>query len=411
MPNPKIYISSTFRDLKEYRAKLIDVFRKELSQHFDLTKIMELMFDDGTYTPYVQDCVAAVAECDIYIIILGNKVGSFPPGETRTYTEIELDTAIKAGKKLFILNFATFDENEIDNKEKHNQILKKFEGKPSHPFTGMMEFELSFLRIVLQFFPKNSDKIDLNEIYFCDRKVQDRIFEKNMEADKAIQFHLLSCNERDMPDYFVKRKVLEFAESNTNSVELFVNPTIIEGDDYEMVETAIKSAIKVEWNKNGLLSNYKIKPFDKLNFSTALKVLDEINYDYFIIAWEIRSIYWKSDDLKAHLNKFYKNCAALNAVLNTKKKIFLIGVLSYTENSTMSESEFLSKIQDLQYGKEKIQFSKITNVDIKEWIEKNIAAKPERQIEIINEYGLNNEHGYYMSEIEDPLRKMFSNNS
>ena len=31
---------------------------------------MEHMFDDGTFTPYVDDCVEAVLQSDIYIIIL-----------------------------------------------------------------------------------------------------------------------------------------------------------------------------------------------------------------------------------------------------------------------------------------------------------------------------------------------------
>ncbi len=62
---------------------------------------MERMFDDGTYTPFVDDCVEAVLSSDIYIIILCNKVGSFPPNEQRTYTEIELDTAIAQDKRIF----------------------------------------------------------------------------------------------------------------------------------------------------------------------------------------------------------------------------------------------------------------------------------------------------------------------
>ena len=76
MKNEKktIYISSTFRDLKDYRANLIKLFQNELSKQFELSQIMEKMYDDGDFTPFSEDCTAAVDKSDIYLIILGNKV-------------------------------------------------------------------------------------------------------------------------------------------------------------------------------------------------------------------------------------------------------------------------------------------------------------------------------------------------
>ena len=130
----KVYISSTFIDLREFRAELINLFQKQLKDSFELSKIMERMFDDGTYTPFVKDCVEAVEESDIYIIILGNKTGSFPPGEDRTYTEFELDAALAKNKKIFCVHLETFDEDKIDNKAKHKELLDKFKGRPIHTF-------------------------------------------------------------------------------------------------------------------------------------------------------------------------------------------------------------------------------------------------------------------------------------
>jgi hypothetical protein len=137
----KVYISSTFRDLKDYRQILIQLFEKELSKKFELSDIMEKMFDDGAHALFVDECQKAVLDSDIYFLILGNRVGSYPPGESRTYTEIEYDTAVHSGKKIFLLRLEHFDEKEIDNKSKHDEILKKFEGKPSHEFENEMEFE------------------------------------------------------------------------------------------------------------------------------------------------------------------------------------------------------------------------------------------------------------------------------
>lgn len=147
----KVYISSTFRDLKDYRQVLISLFQNELSKKFELSKIMEWMFDDGSHTPFVSDCIQAVEDSDIYFIIIGNKAGSFPPHETRTYTEIEYDTAVKTNKKIFMFRLKDFIEAEIDNKAKHDELLNKFNGKPGHVFTDKDNFEKEIIKVLLQF--------------------------------------------------------------------------------------------------------------------------------------------------------------------------------------------------------------------------------------------------------------------
>ena len=131
----KVYISSTFRDLKEYRAEIIGLFNKELRDKFELTEIMEAMYDKGTYTPFTEDCIKAVQESHIYIIILGNRVGSYPPNEDRTYTEVEFDTAIENDKFIFCFRINEFDETQIDNKVKHDELLQKFKGRNIHRFS------------------------------------------------------------------------------------------------------------------------------------------------------------------------------------------------------------------------------------------------------------------------------------
>lgn len=146
----KVYISSTFRDLKEYRSLVRSLFENQLVKSFELCRIMERMWDDGSSTPFVDECVAEVEKADIYIIILGNKVGSFPPGETRTYTEIELDATLKdKNKKLFFFRFTTFDETQIDDKAKHAELLAKFDGKPSHLFSNEEQLENALLKCLV----------------------------------------------------------------------------------------------------------------------------------------------------------------------------------------------------------------------------------------------------------------------
>ncbi|MCW5516160.1 leucine-rich repeat domain-containing protein [Muriicola sp. Z0-33] len=151
MPKWKVYISSTFRDLKDFRFELINLFQNQLKNNFELSEIMERMFDDGTYAPFVDDCVEAVQSSDIYIIILGNRTGSFPPDEERTYTEIELDTALANDKYIFCLRLESFDEAIIDNKTKHNELLGKFDGRPIHTFKDLTELKNILFECLIPF--------------------------------------------------------------------------------------------------------------------------------------------------------------------------------------------------------------------------------------------------------------------
>ncbi len=153
----KVYISSTFKDLKEFRATLIHLFQKQLKASFELTEIMERMYDKGTYTPFVEDCIKAVKSCDVYIIILGNKIGSYPPDEERTYTEIELETALSHNKKVFCLRLENFDESKIDDKLKHDEILGKFEGRPIHTFNDMIGLENTIYNCLIPLVTQSSD--------------------------------------------------------------------------------------------------------------------------------------------------------------------------------------------------------------------------------------------------------------
>lgn len=149
----KVYLSSTYKDLAGKRAVLIDYFEKQLKGSFELTIIMERMYDDGSHTAFELDCKKQVQLCDIYILIQGNSIGSYIPKTTTTYTELELDTAIRCEKKLFILQLDPFDEEEIgkENISKHEELIKKFKGKPTHFFYDLDSIKLKFLECLTPF--------------------------------------------------------------------------------------------------------------------------------------------------------------------------------------------------------------------------------------------------------------------
>src|SRR5215216_6145914 len=92
----KVYVSSTFKDLKDYRRVVIET----LEQLEHEAKAME-MYVAADERP-LDLCLADVARCDLYIGIVAWRYGFIPQEnnpEGRSITECELREAMRLGKK------------------------------------------------------------------------------------------------------------------------------------------------------------------------------------------------------------------------------------------------------------------------------------------------------------------------
>lgn len=95
----KIYVSSTFLDLQEYRAQVERVIRR--MGHEDVAMEYYVASDERP----VEKCLADVAECDIYLGIYAWRYGWVPNNnnpEKYSITEMEYRQAEKSGKPCFI---------------------------------------------------------------------------------------------------------------------------------------------------------------------------------------------------------------------------------------------------------------------------------------------------------------------
>jgi uncharacterized protein YukE len=103
----KIYISSTYGDLKEYREKVYQVLR-QLGHD---TVAMEDYVATGQHPP-LDKCLSDVAGSDCYVGIFAWRYGYIPEGENnpkgKSITELEYCRATEAGKPCFIF---LLDEN------------------------------------------------------------------------------------------------------------------------------------------------------------------------------------------------------------------------------------------------------------------------------------------------------------
>ncbi len=137
MAKYKVYISSTYRDLMDYREKVIGFFRKKsVEENFELVSMEGYVADD--IVPSVE-CINDVENCDIYILILANRYGYIPVDKEKnpnefSITELEYEAAKEKNKTIlafFADESVSFEEdNDADltlraEKKKSSQPLKK----------------------------------------------------------------------------------------------------------------------------------------------------------------------------------------------------------------------------------------------------------------------------------------------
>jgi len=95
----KIYISSTFADLKDYREKVYHALRQ---MHHDAIAMEDYVATDQRP---LDRCLADVAACDLYIGIFAWRYGYIPPKdnpEQKSITELEYRKAGETGKSRLI---------------------------------------------------------------------------------------------------------------------------------------------------------------------------------------------------------------------------------------------------------------------------------------------------------------------
>jgi len=97
MPLTNIFISSTFEDLKEHRRTVWEMLRKlpDVKVHG-----ME-EFGARAETP-LETCMAEVEQADVYIGIVGFRLGSVDRASGKSFTQLEFERAVELTKRRLI---------------------------------------------------------------------------------------------------------------------------------------------------------------------------------------------------------------------------------------------------------------------------------------------------------------------
>ena len=99
MAAPRVFISSTFYDLKQVRNNIGD-FIKSLGYEPVMHEHSGVAYSQTT--PLENDCYHELASCDIVVCIIGNHFGSKSLENDLSITMNEIQNAIKNKKKVYI---------------------------------------------------------------------------------------------------------------------------------------------------------------------------------------------------------------------------------------------------------------------------------------------------------------------
>jgi hypothetical protein len=135
----KIYISSTFKDLREHRAAVTLALRK---MGYEVRCMEEYTATDERTDAR---CREDVATCQFYVGILAQRYGWIPPGEQRSITEIEYRQARSQGESTRCLMFLLDEDahwplnwvdalHDIASAEKLAVFKKELDGESTHSF-------------------------------------------------------------------------------------------------------------------------------------------------------------------------------------------------------------------------------------------------------------------------------------
>ena len=119
MAVPRVFISSTYYDMKQVRNNIGD-FIKSLGYEAVMHERSSVAYTQND--PLEEDCYHELVGCDIIVCIIGNHFGTQSSDGDLSITMRELQTAIKAKKKIYVfISNDVYIENRTYKRNKDNE--------------------------------------------------------------------------------------------------------------------------------------------------------------------------------------------------------------------------------------------------------------------------------------------------
>ena len=124
----KVYLSSTYKDLKDYR----ECVYRTLCKTEDV-RVVAMEYYVACYERPVNKCLYDVEKCDVYIGLFAWRYGFIPDGYDHSITNLEYLKAVETNKPTFIFvldkNVVWPDELKDKSTDKILKLRNEFENK------------------------------------------------------------------------------------------------------------------------------------------------------------------------------------------------------------------------------------------------------------------------------------------
>lgn len=419
MPAYKIYISSTYRDLIEDRARL----RLKLDQAQYTTICME------TYPPALSQHIKTKCEddvkcCDIYIAIIGDSYGSLARDEegnelAHSYTEYEYDAAVASKRKRLIF-FKQLDKEPED--QRLIAFIKKVRSSPifTGTFKEINELAGEVLASLIAQTGENKKKHFSPDLkYLCNRSEQTTVFDNIFFKDKAsskIHFFLLPGHEFNGHWAFIERCKCRFKSINNEEepVDISFNVKV----DMATNQSKIKETIK-ELIANALKGRFN-EQLPEVTANQLFGLLHKVRKKILFIIMNVQSSYIKesfAEVYKESIQTFFKEFSMGDDPAYQDKKIIFFLNLKYLDKAKNLETLDKTFTNNEFYSDKKLpNLDNINEDDITEWLEfnniekKTLQAKKLLQKLITNiddaDYNELTNEGIYMDEAEQLMESI-----
>ena len=410
-----VYISSTFKDLKDFRQAVINC----IVSLGDFYKPVSMEFYDAEDIHFVQKCLNDVEACNVYILILGKRYGYIPKGFTKSITELEYEKARDCQQKGMVKEILVFKVEELCNNyvynetdpdciEYSNEFLEEINEQLSPaPFnsTAELSFQVShtlmkrlfkLLRHGEKIMPPDKDSI----ICYCDRNVQINSIKKNILINKKKIFFSQGNRRTDYPAGIIKR-FARFSLGAGNRIDPLIKIT----DLSDSIDTS-----SYVYNAFSSILNYlSISPTETnttfTGFLTELakqksrNVILPFYYDFDFAEDEVK--FSEFLEFSEHLFEEYNKS-------EKKFELFFV-VLIYSDQpdykTIMTNLENFPLIKSLSAFLEK--FKPVTDNDIIDWLEKFITSI-DFSATMYDEYFFEGNDRYSMQDVNLKLGKLIN---
>jgi hypothetical protein len=335
----KVYISSTFRDLKDHREKVIDFFQK-FPDKFELISMEYYVAED---IPPVDKCIQDVMNCDIYILILANRYGFIPDGTATSVTETEYQTAKKYHKEIlaFITDDKSFPADEDGDVEVKKQKLAQLKktvraATLTHPEDFIspdgLTVQLSeslMKRLFLDYQIADQRKL------CCDRSLQFSEYLKNRTRNKLKVF-IIHGNKKELGRNMINRFL--FFTLNTGIKDKLPYHLITDFilNDYENSKTNLIVDI--------LVKDLHLNDITETGFDHLISKINEWPYPSVIIVLECSTEFLREEDTDI-LKKFFQEFNAAYKDTGTKDVYLFVNIKDEQQDENPLKQQINSFLQ------------------------------------------------------------------